>query len=613
MMDGDVPNRIDSVYGAVMHPRLHCWVFPAFRPCHTKVLEDLTKVCPWLRIDDKAKDHAQKQSLPEPLPEGFEFITQPFAHQRDGLQWLLDNRRGGLFFDPGLGKCKITIDLQRAAGCKMLILCPRVVLRTWKREFLTHGNIDDVLIVEGTPEEKEAIIAQAIARAPIALVTTYETAVRYSSSLNEVKYTCIVADESHRIKTPTSIRTKAAQLLSEKASRRILLSGTPSLGSPLSLYAQLRFLGKYFAPENWIEFKKKFAEFPAEELAQGKAQRIIGFKNLDILHDRAMGICLRRTKEECLDLPPQQIIDMPFDVSDEQRGAYNLLVEQGADLLGDSIKHAVLAGQLTQKDGAYLKEPYVLSMEPISLVNKLEQITGGFVNQTYANPGICAGCPSLLTCVREKTRPYTSRCSVVKKPKLRPYRYEDNARAAACEELLEGLLEEPENKVIIWTRYIEEISIVKDIVKRCGVDSVVVRGGMTTDDLETAMSRFNIDPKVRVYIGQVASGIGVTLNAANYGIYYSTPWSHEHYIQSLGRNYRIGQQRRVIMYRLLALHTLDMAKAKALDQKIEIEDLLIGNDRENLCEKHGLLREPQAPCTCNESVMRIVAKIRAIP
>ena len=77
-----------------------------------------------------------------------------------------------------------------------------------------------------------------------------------------------------------------------------------------------------------------------------------------------------------------------------------------------------------------------------------------------------------------------------------------------------------------------------------------------------------------VYLGQVATGVGITLNAATYMIYYCLDWSLGTYLQSIDRNYRAGQTKKVTVYRLLAKDTVEEYKAKALDQKKDLSALM---------------------------------------
>ena len=81
-------------------------------------------------------------------------------------------------------------------------------------------------------------------------------------------------------------------------------------------------------------------------------------------------------------------------------------------------------------------------------------------------------------------------------------------------------------------------------------------------------------------------------------MYYQTPWSLEAYDQSLARNYRIGQKRRVTVYRLIARGSLDEAKAQAIDQKVDIDRLFTAS-----VEMTGDERQ---------SIDRIIAKVKPI-
>ena len=574
---GMIPTRIEDVWGATYLKKSKRWVLPAFRPVHTRTIDDLQKVVErdkrQLVIDQTVSDYLTVADSFEPIPEDFEFITQPFEHQHEGLLWAYNLPRSGLFFDPGLGKCKITVDLHRLTGVPMLILCPAVVLRTWAREFKFHGHIDDVIVVEGSKKKKLAALKRAQEKTPAAVVITYESAVILMADLLPIKYGCFVMDESHRVKEITSVRTKAALMLSQGRPRRVLLSGTPTLGNPFSMYAQFRALGHYFASESWPTYKTKYAKFAAHSEHQ-----VVGYRNMEQLNQRVNEVCMRRTQAECLDLPERQLIDIPFELSKEQKVAYNQMIEEGGDPLGAAEGFAAQRNLLTVDDGPVRPNPYVWASETVSKLSKLEQIVGGFVNMSDANLGICNGCVHLDDCIEDNIRAYSPDCKVVNKKATTVHHFKKDARRAAAKGLLEDLLSNPENKAIVWTRFLVELATVKSIAEELGVGHVVVKGGMKIDSFEAAMQTFNTDPSCRLYIGQVASGIGVTLNAANYTLYYSLPWSHEHYVQSIARNYRIGQKRFVTVYRLLALGTTDYHKAAALDQKIEVEDMLTASD-----------------------------------
>lgn len=612
-------SAVKKVYGATFSGTTRSWRFPAFYPVHRIVLDDLKKEIPQLVLSPEVVQYVREIDQAVTLPDDFRFITEPYQHQIDGVLHLYRNLRAGLFYSPGLGKCKITVDLQRLTQDKMLVVCPLIMLGTWAEEFKKHGGISDVLIIDGSKKEKTARIAKAQQSPPTATIVTYNVASLYTEDILRIGYDAIIADESHQLKTPFSNRTQAVTALAMRAKRRVLLSGTPSLGSPFDMYAQLRFLGTYFCPENWWEFRRMFGVYPEWEKDERVPKMLLGFKNLDIMNDRVNLVSLKKTKEECLDLPAQIIIDEQFALYSEQKKEYNTLIMDRALGAGVALKYQILDGALSQADGLSCP-PHIIADETITLLGKTDQVASGFVYMSTRNPGLCNNCEHVQTCTDTNIKPYSTLCKIAtKEPPSVVHRNKANARLDRCRGLLEAILEDPNNKVIIWANYHPELEDIENTVKDLGISFVRVQGGMSREDLMGAMNTFNEDKDCRVYLGQVSTGIGVTLNAANYTIYYNLPWSLEHYLQSLDRNYRIGQTKKVTVYRLIGRYTLDESKAKALDQKIDFSTLVTSAsicatcpDFYTRCNKHGI-KLYDKECKYDRTMMRHTASVRVIP
>lgn len=606
---------LKNVYGATYHGPSQSWRFPAFAPVRDVVLADLRKTLPGLEVPPELLVAPELS-----IPEDFSYVTAPYQHQRDGLAHVYRYLRAGLFYSPGLGKCKIIADLLRLTGDSALILCPRVMLHAWVAELKLHGGIEDCLVIAGaTKAKKLAQIAAATSKTPRVTITTYSTAALYHEQILRIGYSVIVADESHQMKSPFADRTKAGQALATRAYRRVLLSGTPSLGSPFDLYAQLRFLGAYFCPEDWWSFRKKFGVFPPHEANENVPKMLLGFKNLELMNERVNKVCLRKTKEECLDLPEQTIIDRRFPLSYAQKKEYNALIEDRCDAAGFGIDADLTAGVISNATGAVLA-PHVIVTETISLLGKLDQLASGFMYKTTKNPRLCDGCVNVHTCTSAQVSPYTKACTVApNEPAPVIYESKDNARLDELTGLLEELLEDASNKVIVWANYRVELDHIERVVKEQGLEYVRVEGGVNSLELSARVLRFNKEPACRVYIGQVSTGIGITLNAANYMVYYNTPWSLEYWLQSLDRNYRIGQTRKVTVYRLLAQFTLDEAKTAALDQKVDFSNLVTSRGICATCPEYAKRCAAQRIalyddlCIHDRIKMRETAQVRTIP
>ena len=90
------------------------------------------------------------------LPEGFEFKTNPFEHQKFGVQYGLQHDRWFLGDEQGLGKTKQVIDIAVIRKIEMgykhcLIVCGVNTLKwNWVNEIHTHSNEDSWILGQKT-------------------------------------------------------------------------------------------------------------------------------------------------------------------------------------------------------------------------------------------------------------------------------------------------------------------------------------------------------------------------------------------------------------------------------------------------------------------------------
>jgi len=565
-----VDEKWSQVYGAMAGTDLR-WYFPAFFPVHRIVLNDIEVLQLPVEVSDTAQKWIHTQDAygdrikEATLPDGFEYKTDPYDHQREGLLHAIYNMRAALFYACGLGKTKIVIDWQRATGCWPLIVCPKVVLDVWPEEAGIHGIGQEYTVIDGySPAKKRKQIAEAPETS--GCVVTYGVARRYKELLATLPYSALVADESHYLQTHNSGQTKAVLDLAGKAPRRLLLSGTPSLGDPRDVYAQLRLLSPCFARENYWHFTNKFCT-----RAPKSKHIIVGFKNLDVVQRRLGLVALRRKKEDCLDLPPRTVIDVAVPLGASQQKLYRtLLREQNAeDLLTDLLK----------EEGLLHGDGLLDVANAAILVGKLLQVTGGFVyKKRKEDEGLCDECPHLRDCIIGNIRPHTNRCVVHPQPVPREVElYTPNAKLDALLSKLRDILVEPTHKVIIWANFTAELDFIEAAIAKSwkkDKSKWTIARLKTGKKAKTLVDRFNNDPRCRVYLAQVKTGVGITLNAANYMIYYALPWELGAYDQSRDRNHRAGQTRNTTVYRLLGKDTVDEHVARALTFRADVAETL---------------------------------------
>jgi len=586
--------ELKRVLGATFLRDRMTWVFPGFYPFTQDVVRDLKIVIPGLQFSQEAQMHivhaddvAAAVTAPSPptaYREDFKFITEPFQHQRDALNYALRLYRCGIFYDCGLGKTKVIIDLIRHERQKTLVLVPVVGIDMWYNEIQLHGGGElTATCLTGTPKKKRAILEASPAYD--VLIVGYDTAKRfYDGIINIFPYTTIVADESHNLRGNRSARTKGAIALAVRACRRIILSGTPSLGNPLHLWGQLQFLGKFIPAKDAWTFRRHYTVSP-----KSQPKMIVGYKNLDMLNDKVSRIAIRRTKEECLDLPKRRIIDVLFTPSNEQKKMYNELVDGACTML--------LNGDLYESANA------------AATISKLLQILSGVFIE--APPAICDGCAHLKQCVDNNIKPFTRRCQKESTPRPQVVqRLKTNPKLEMLGELLDSILAEDRNKVIIWGYFIAELDVVEELLKKRNIGYVRVDGSNSSHAPAIAKA-FNTDPTIRVYLANIATGVALTLTAATYTIYFGLTYKLDDYLQSMDRNYRIGQELPVVVYRLIAPDSVLGYVAEALQRKRDIAATLTDNIDCIMCARNviclGLNTKPFGDgCVYRAKVGRVI-------
>ena len=620
--------QLRRIPGAAINSERGVCYFPVYPPFHKNLLADIEAVFGSYEMSPNAEKlmedaFAQEELFKQGVLDrpGFSFKTKPFLHQKVSLIDLIYHPRKGLLLDCGLGKSKIAIDLINYTGEKTLIVVPATLITNWVAEFEVHSfktlNIvtanhydpnkkkealgifdtmesnpmldeagEPVLTGKGNPRMEYTLVERVLkpVDADVVIVSYDIAAAYYEEIAKTFKFSSIILDESHRIKNVKSARTKALLELSQHCHRRVLMSGTMALNSPEDLYSQMSFLSPQILSRDYYTFRKDYIEF-----AKWNPKIAVGVKNLHKLNKKIRKHTIRYTKEECLDLPKRHLANRYFDLGPSQKKLYE-------EILSDE--------DLYIDGGVISKDHKIVAMQ------KLSQITGGFLYIGMKDPRICDGCPNMTVCVDTGVKPYTKSCSVVQvAPKKKTKRLADNPKLELCKELVEDILADAGNKILIWAKAIEELEMLEEALKKMKVKYVRIK-----DDPKTDVEPFENDDDVRVCLGNISMGIGFTANSANYTIYYSLSFNLEHYKQSIDRNYRIGQDKVVTVYHLIARDSIDERVMKAIENKEDIVESLLNNMECNRC-KHSKrcleagIRQYGAGCIYQKKVSTIGEKL----
>jgi SNF2 family DNA or RNA helicase len=338
--------------------------------------------------------------------------------------------------------------------------------------------------------------------------------------------TMIVVDESTRIKHRQAQRTKGALKLRNLCRLARIASGTPIIKSPLNAFTQFKFLDPdILGYSNYKVFENHFA------LKGGYGgYQVLQYQNLDELTDKIDKASYRVLKDDCLDLDPKIYQKRNVPLNGEQISIYKQMVEDSiADI--ESMK----------QENKYLEATIILVK-----YLRLQQITSGFVpildaaGQSQGYTPFGKGCP----------------------PKIG--------------EAL-NIIDECQGKVIVWARFIPEIRMMCDALKKAEIPFVEFHGGINESDRVIARTQFQEDnDNIRVFVGQIQTGgVGITLNRARTVIYLSNTFNTEDRVQSEDRAHRIGTVGSVTYIDLIAPGTVDQHIMRSLREDKKLSDLIL--------------------------------------
>ena len=449
--------------------------------------------------------------------------------------YLIFRRNGCIFCSGNTGKSKMLLDnacylYNQGKIDALLVLAPSGVHQNWViNEIPTHLALPTHLYASSAwnsamrKEDKESLAAVVDLKLGLRIVCmNVEALITKKGATFIEKYmrmfrTMLILDESQKFKTPQAKRTKAVLKLGKLAPYKRISTGTPITNSPLDAYSQFAFLDPYILGfQSFVAFRAHFAilEKKINHSQQRQYTQVIGFQNLDELQRLIKPHSFRVTKEECLDLPDKIYETVYFELSVEQKRLYKVIKEEVMLELAEGRVTAQLA---------------------ITKLLRLSQLISGYMTTEEGDVVEIKGGDVKL-------------------------------------KLLKDILEDNQEKTIIWCRFIHEIH---QVTAMLGDECVAYYGATESDDRAKNVQDFQLSPKIKYFVANKTASTGLTLTSASSVIYYSNSYSLEDRLQSEDRAMRIGQKKNVVYRDLVARGTVDESIIKALRSKQNIADTII--------------------------------------
>ncbi|MFI3300747.1 MAG: DEAD/DEAH box helicase [Candidatus Gastranaerophilales bacterium] len=160
--------------------------------------------------------------------------------------------------------------------------------------------------------------------------------------------------------------------------------------------------------------------------------------------------------------------------------------------------------------------------------------------------------------------------------KTREYSKELSGKLEKTIALVQNILDNKE-KTLIFTQYKEMGDIlVNSILQECGTESLFFHGSLNVTQREEMIERFQSDDSISVMILSLkAGGTGLNLTKATNVIHYDLWWNPAVEDQATDRTYRIGQDKNVMVHRLITLGTFEEKIDEMLKSKKELADLAV--------------------------------------
>jgi len=456
---------------------------------------------------------------PAAPPAGLALTLRPY--QLEGLAWLQYLREHGLAGiladDMGLGKTAQALAhllLEKESG-RMDRPC-LVVLPT-SLIFNWKREVErfaPTLKVLSLHGKERGERFAAIAEHDVVL-TTYPLLWRDAAQLAAWDYHLLILDEAQMVKNVASQSAQVVRRLS--ARHRLCLTGTPLENHLGELWAQFDFLLPGFLGEARA-FTKTWRT-PIEKQGNGLRR--------DLLAARVRPFILRRRKEDVAkELPPKTLIVRSVELDGGQRDLY----ETVRSAMDAKVREAIA-------DKGFARSHIVI----LDALLKLRQV--------------CCD-PRLVKLESAK-------------------KVQERAKLDLLMDMLPELVDEG-RRVLLFSQFTSMLALIEEELVARELGYVKLTGD--TQDREGVIRRFQEEDVPIFLISLKAGGVGLNLTAADTVIHYDPWWNPAVENQATDRAHRIGQKKKVFVYKLVVAGSIEEKILALQEKKAELAAGVLSED-----------------------------------
>ncbi|KAM5153305.1 DNA annealing helicase and endonuclease ZRANB3 isoform 1-T2 [Mantella aurantiaca] len=455
------------------------------------------------------------------LPDKLKERLLPF--QKEGVMFALHREGRCMIADEmGLGKTiqAIAVAFFYRNEWPLLIVVPSSLKYPWIEElerWIPELGPEDITVIENKTDVGR-IASCKVTVLGYGLLTSVATTL--INALYKQHFRVVLVDESHYMKSRNASRSKLLQPIVQRATRALLLTGTPALGRPEELYMQIDALfPKRFG--TWTDYAKKYCNAHVRYFGNRTQWDYRGASNLEDLHQRLSSIMIRRLKNEVLpQLPPKIRQRIPFDLQKDVAKEMNTSFEEWEKLMR-----------------------YPESMASDS-TNPFIQVMG------------------LIT---------------------RMYKQTALAKAGAVKDYIKMMLENDKLKFLVFAHHLSMLQACTEAAIENKARYIRIDGSVPSAERIHLVHQFQNDPDTRVAILSIqAAGQGLTFTAATHVVFAELYWDPGHIKQAEDRAHRIGQSNSVHIHYLIAKGTLDTLMWGMLNRKAKVTGSTLNGKKEKI-------------------------------
>lgn len=495
--------------------------------------------------------------------------TKLMQHQDNIVKFCANKDYAGIFAEYGTGKTLCALKLAEVTGCsKILVVCSKTaILTTWPSEISKHTDFRYVYLT-GVKNARLTALNMGLRQArtvetaysaeslkPVFFLINFDGIKSIYNELKISSFDMLIVDESTKIKSASTERTKIMWALGKDIPRRYIMTGWPITESVQDLYSQIKFLdfgealgSNYFAFMNKYFMKYGYKWLPKKDAIEDVLNKIKQF-------------CIRVKSSDVLDLPPKRYLKYHLEPTDEQTKLLNQL---------NSEFRLVF-------NGVKIDTQYVFALLAKSL-----QICDGFIKDNWHTKYVdydantvtltCTKCNMAKVYDKEDFKAAPIRCDNCHHQGN--YALVETEKDKALLEILEEI-DVHKHKVIIWTPFKFTILKLSKILEKEGHNVLILTGD--TSDVKSVVDKF-MTSKVHnlLLLTEKKASESLNLIECNIAIYYSNEYSYDKRANSEARIYRKGSEMHssVIYIDLITKGTIEEDVYTCLTEKKSLVDSL---------------------------------------